>query len=221
VIIRVVETRVILLKVTGMTNDTALLFGLAGVDVTSVRLDEDDNPMLALVTVDEQARCCPGCGVRSRDPHSWVRTRPRDLPVAGRRTELIWTKRRWRCRNETCPRVTFTESLPQIPSRARLTCRLRESAGAAVADRGRTVLQSARDHEVSWPVVQAAFEAYAKAVLPAVTPLVGSLGIDEIRSGKARFRLVPGPDGGEVWEVVADRWHVGLCATRRCLSGWR
>ncbi|WP_406222937.1 hypothetical protein [Streptomyces canus] len=31
--------------------------------------------------------------MRSGLPHSWVRTRPRDLPVAGRRTGLTWTKR--------------------------------------------------------------------------------------------------------------------------------
>ena len=66
-----------------MTNDTTRLFGLAGVVLTSVALDDDDNPMPALVPVDEQARCCPGCGTRSEHPHSWVRTRPRDLPVAG------------------------------------------------------------------------------------------------------------------------------------------
>jgi transposase len=198
VIIRVVETRVILQKATGMTNHTTLLFGLAGVDVASVRLDGDDNPILALVTVDAQARCCPECGVRSQHPHSWVRTRPRDLPVAGRRTELTWTKRRWRCRNETCPRATFTESLPQIPSRTRLTCRLRESVGAAVADLGRTVIQAARDHEVSWPIAQAAFEAHAATALPQATPPVEHLGIDETRRGKAKFRL----------NVTEDDWEV-------------
>ncbi|MEV6813763.1 hypothetical protein AB0M52_16775, partial [Micromonospora sp. NPDC051296] len=48
----------------------------------------------------------------------------------------------------------------------RLTARLRAAAGAAVADGGRTVLQSARDHEMSWPVVAAAFAAHAAAVLP-------------------------------------------------------
>jgi zinc-finger of transposase IS204/IS1001/IS1096/IS1165 len=84
--------------------------------------------MLALVTIDEQARCCPACRVRPEHPHGWVQTRPRDLPVAGRRTELTWTKRRWKCRTPDCPRRTFTESLPQIPPRSRLTCRLRQSA---------------------------------------------------------------------------------------------
>jgi transposase len=198
-------------KATGLTNDTTRLFGLAGVVVTSVRLDADDSPMLALVTACEQARCCPGCGIRSEHPHSWVRTGPRDLPVVGRRSELRWTKRRWRCRNPQCPRATFTESLPAIPARSRLTTRLRVSAGVAVADGGRTVLQSARDHEVSWPVAQAAFAARAAAALPKSVPAVEHLGIDETRRGKAKFRLVAGPDGGEVWEVVADRWHVGFC----------
>lgn len=120
-----------------MTNSTTRLFGLAGVEVVGVELDEDDLPILALVTRDERARCCPGCGVRSERPHSWVRTRPRDLPAAGRGTSLTWTKRRWRCVNPDCGRRTFTEALPQIPPRSRLTARLRASVGASVADGGR------------------------------------------------------------------------------------
>jgi transposase len=72
--------------------------------------------------------------------------------VAGRRTGLAWTKRRWRCVNEQCRRKTFTEALPSIPPRSRLTSRLRASVGEAVADRGRTVVQAARDFEVPWPV---------------------------------------------------------------------
>jgi transposase len=106
-------------KAMGLTNDTTRLFGLAGLVVTSVQLDADDNPILAHVTACEQARCCPACGTRSEHPHSWVRTRPRDLPVAGRRSELSWSKRRWRCRDPKCPRATFTESLPAIPARSR------------------------------------------------------------------------------------------------------
>jgi transposase len=193
-----------------LSNDTTRLFGLVGVEVVGVEVGADDIPMLALVTCDEQARCCPDCGVRSGRPHSWVRTRPRDLPVAGRRTGLTWTKRRWRCVNEQCRRKTFTEALPSIPPRSRLTSRLRTSVGEAVADRGRTVVQAARDFEVSWPVANTAFTAAAEAALPKDTPPVTHLGIDETRRGKAKFRLVEAPDGGEIWEVVADRWHVGL-----------
>jgi hypothetical protein len=56
--------------------------------------------------------------------------------------------------------------------------------------------------------VAAAFTA--EAALPKDTPPVTHLGIDETRREKAKFRLVEAPDGGEIWEVVADRWHVGL-----------
>lgn len=192
-----------------MVNDTTLLFGLDGVEVVRVVIGEDDNPMLALVTASEQARYCPGCGARSQHAHSWVRTRPRDLPIAARRTALTWTRRRWRCGNPACPRRTFTESLPQIPPRSRLTVRLREAVGSAVSDQGRTVIQAARDFEVSWPAAYAAFAARAEAELPRETPPVARLGIDEIRRGTARFRLTPGQDGDR-WEVVAERWHVGL-----------
>lgn len=192
-------------------DDTAtLLLGLDGVVVCDADADDDGNLIFALVTACEQARCCPGCGQRSGRSLGLVTTRPRDVPLAGRRSLLRWTKRRWACRNPACGRKSFTESLPQIPPRSRLTERLRSSAGSVVADAGRTVLQSARDHELSWPTVNAAFITHAKATLPAQTPPVEHLGIDETRRGKAKFRLVTGPDGADVWEVVADRWHVGF-----------
>lgn len=195
----------------GIDDTATLLLGLDGVAVTAAEADDAGIPMLALVTASEDARCCPGCGVRSARSLGLVTTRPRDVPLAGRPPGLRWTKRRWACGNERCARRSFTESLPSIPPRSRLTARLRASAGAAVADAGRTVLQSARDHELSWPTVNAAFIAHAEAVLPADTPSVEHLGIDETRRGKAKFRLVTGPDGVDVWEVVADRWHVGFC----------
>jgi transposase len=192
-----------------VSNDTTLLLGLADVEVAEVALDAEANPMLALVTASDQARCCPECKLPSRHMQSWVRTRPRDLPVCGRRTTLTWTKRRWRCRNPTCERATFTESVPQIPSRHRITKRARDAMGAAVADRGRTVIQAARDHEVSWPIAQRAFHTAAGAALPEDTPSVTNLGIDETRRGKPKFRLAKTPDGDR-WEVIKDTWHIGF-----------
>ncbi|HEX8344956.1 MAG TPA: transposase family protein [Actinoplanes sp.] len=50
-----------------------------------------------LRTTDEQAWCWPQCGTRtSRSKGRWT-TRPRDLPGTGRRPQLVWVKRRWRC----------------------------------------------------------------------------------------------------------------------------
>lgn len=192
-------------------DDTAsLLLGLEGVAVEGAARDDEHGLVLALVTACEEARCCPSCGVRATGSPGLVTTRPRDLPLAGCPTALTWRKRRWECRNPCCARQSFTESVPQIPPRSRLTVRLRAACGAAVADGGRTVIQSARDHVASWPVVQAAFEHHAAQALPGETPPVEHLGIDETRRGKPRFRLVAS-EQGDVWETVADRWHVGLC----------
>ena len=51
-----------------MTDDTTRLFGLEGVEVVSVEIDEDDNPMLALITAADQARycCMTGPNVKAR-----------------------------------------------------------------------------------------------------------------------------------------------------------
>lgn len=57
----------------------------------------------------------------------------------------------------------------------------------AVADAGRTIVQAARDHDLSWPVVANAFTTHANAVLPAEPEPVTVLGIDELRRGKPHW----------------------------------
>lgn len=189
-----------------MVNDTTRLLGLEGLAV--VKVDEGvHGPVVHLETADEAARACPECGVRARRVKGWTVTRPRDLPVAGRHTELRWRKRRWFCDERACPRGTFTEQVGQVPARARLTTRLRRAAGAAVADGGRTVVQSARDHRLSWPVVSAALAAHALQVLPVEVPVVQRLGVDETRRGRPRWRW---DEQTGSWETVCDRWHVGF-----------
>jgi hypothetical protein len=93
-------------------------------------------------------------------------------------------KRRWRCDEPSCRRRSFTEAVGSVPSRKRLTTRLRASTGAAAAgggSSGRTVVQSARDHDVSWPIVLAAFIDHATTVLPEVGRRRGHTGVDDRR----------------------------------------
>lgn len=191
-----------------MVNDTTRLLGLDGLVVDRVELYPDGSPAVHLSTGDEQARCCPQCGGRAARVKGWVLTRPRDLPVAGRGTRLRWRKRRWYCPTLECPRKSFTEQVPQVPARARITVRLRQAAGAAVADGNRTIVQAARDHGLSWPVVHAAFIAHAGAVLPAEPEPVTVLGIDEVRRGKPRWSF---DEVTQSWTTLVDRWHVGFC----------
>ena len=148
-----------------MVDDTSRLLGLDGLAVVGVE-DGPDGPVVQVVTADENARNCPQCRTRARRSKGRRVTRPRDLPVGDRRPQLVWTKRRWRCDQPQCPRRSFTEAIPEVPARHRLTARLRAAAGAAVADGGRTIMQSARDHDVSWPVAASAFTAHATRVLP-------------------------------------------------------
>ncbi|MFC5109429.1 ISL3 family transposase [Kibdelosporangium philippinense] len=190
-----------------MVNDTTRLLGLAGLAVVRVEDAVHDGPVVHLVTADEQACICPGCGVRARRVKGWVTTSPRDLPVAGRPVELRWCKRRWHCDQQGCDRKTFTEAIGEIPARPRVTTRLRQAAGAAVADGGRTIVQAARDHGLSWPVVSAAFTAHATAVLPDKPQPVAVLGIDEIRRGRPQWTW---NDEQQCWEITVDRWHVGF-----------
>jgi transposase len=186
-------------------NDTTLLLGLDGVVVDRVEIDREGVWVVHVATL-EVPQACPGCGVCSASVKGWVSTEPRDVPFPVA-TRLVWRKRRWRCREAGCARSSFTESVPQIPSRVRVTGRLREAAGRGVADGARTVAQAARESGLSWPVVHAAFVDYASTVLSEEPEPVVALGIDETRRGAPRF--TPHPETG-VLEQVADRWHTGF-----------
>ncbi len=190
-----------------MVNDTTLLLDLDGVSVIRVERLEDGTRRVHLATADETARACPVCGVFASRVKGSATTRPRDLPYGECGLEFRWHKRRWWCREPDCPRRSFTEQIPQIPAGARLTERLRCSAGRRVRDAGSTVVQAARDLGMSWPVVMDAFRATATAVIEAPLPKVKVLGIDETRRGRTRWE--PNPETGK-WQLTRDRWHTGF-----------
>ena len=97
---------------------------------------------------------------------------------------MIWNKRRWRCKERLCARSSFTESLPAVRTRSRLTTRLRAELGAAVAEQQRCVSETAAHYGASWPIVHAAFAEHVKVPLAAPLPAVTVLGIDETRRGR-------------------------------------
>ena len=180
------------------------LFGLDGAEVVEVDEEPGGGRTVWLVTADPAARACPVCQVRSEHVREWVAARPADIGRGRERIGVVWVKRRWECREPSCPRQTFTESLPGVPPRCRVTSRLREHAGWLVAGGGRTVAAAARETGVSWPVAQAAFTAAADPVLAVAPGPVRWLGIDEHRRGRPRFSVDAG--SGE-YVLFADRWH--------------
>jgi len=188
-----------------VVQDTAsALFGVEGLRVIEADAEADGTLTVWVVTDHPGAAACPECGALSGRVHESVLTRPRDLRRGRDQVAVTWLKRRWKCGNGGCPRKTFTESLPAVPARCRLTERLRGLAGAEVAERGCTVAGAARWAQVSWPVAHQAFAAQADPVLEQPLRRVAHLGIDEHRRGRPRFAI--DPDSGE-YVLLADRWH--------------
>jgi transposase len=186
-------------------EDTAsALFGVDGLQVTGVEGSPGGGIEVRAVTAWEAARACPDCGRVSDRVHETVLARPRDVRRAGDRADLRWVKYRRKCGNPACPRKTFTERVPALPPRCRITARLREQAAHEVTERGITPAEAARHAGISWPVAHEAFAAAADPLLDRPAAPVAHLGIDEHRRGKARFTI--DEQTGE-YTLLADRWH--------------
>jgi transposase len=132
---------------------------------------------------------------------------PAGHPYGATRLRLIWHKRRWRSKERLCERASFTESLPAVRTRSRLTTRLRAELGWAVAEQQRCVSEAAAHYGASWPIVHAAFAEHVRVPLAAPLPPVKVLGIDETRRGKPIWAQDPDT---KRWVLVCDRWHTGF-----------
>lgn len=202
-----------------MENGTTILFGLPGVTVERVeRVRCDDGRPVRLVhvtTAASSAAGCPVCGVVSTSVKQYRTTRPRDLPYGEEPLAIRWRKRQYRCREQACPRKAFTESIAEVPARARLTGRLRRKAAAEVAS-GRSVSAVAAEYRVSWPVIHRHYAAHADRLLTEPeAPVV--LGIDETRRGTPKW--IRDPDTGR-W-VRTERFETNftdLSGTGRLLG---
>jgi transposase len=186
-------------------QDTAsVLFGVEGLQVTDAESGPGGTVEVWAVTDHPAARACPDCGTVAGRVHEQVLTRPRDVGRGLDAVQVRWVKRRWKCDAGECARKTFTEWVPQVPPRCRLTERLREQAAAEIAERGITPAEAARGNGMSWPVAHGAFAGRAGPLLEQPPALVSHLGIDEHRRGRPRWRL--DTDTGE-YVLLADRWH--------------
>jgi transposase len=112
------------------------LFALDGVQVAEVDAEAGGGRTVRVVTADPQAAACPGCGKASGRVKGYVTTRPADLRYGRDRVGVVWVKRRLECGEPSGQRKTFTESVPQVPPRCRVTARLREHAAGLVAAGG-------------------------------------------------------------------------------------
>lgn len=121
--------------------------------------------------------------------HQRTVQRVRDVPFDGQVT-VVWVKRRWRCAESACGRVTFTEHTDQVPVRARMTTRVKDAVVVAVATEARAVWGVAAAFGLSWASVHRQVRvagARLAAAWAARPRLVRWLGIDEHRFRSVRW----------------------------------
>lgn len=193
-------------EATDLNDDTSVLFGLPGVRVQRVDLGRSGGRVVHVETAaGGSGSGCPGCGVVSSSVKGNVITRPVDLPYGEAPLSVEWHKTRWRCREPSCARLSFTESIGEVPAGWRTTGRLRRAIACAVGDACRSVAEAAGAFGVSWPTAHAAVIKAAAEQLGEPEPTT-VLGIDETRRGRPRWSY----DVETARWVRTDAWDTGF-----------
>ena len=113
-------------------------------DLHVVRLEADEQSILAIVATTSSGAHCPLCQCCSESIHSRYTRVVTDLPWAGRAVRLELHVRRFFCQNQECKRQIFTERLPEVvaPSARRTTrlCDLLTLIGFAMGGEAGTCL---------------------------------------------------------------------------------
>ena len=127
--------------------DASVLFNLDGFVVRAQTMYEGEW-WLAVETPESRA-ACRSCGVFGVG-NGRRRVLVRDLPIAGTPVVVVWAKRTWRCRQELCPRSSWSETSDEITPRASLTERARREICRRVGRDLDTVAEVAREFGVGW-----------------------------------------------------------------------
>ena len=157
-----------------------LLLGLPGLHLISV--DRARTGFLLEVESCDPVAGCPGCGVIAAG-HGRIVTSMIDAPWADRPVRIRWRKRRWICREEACPVVTFVEQDPAVcPPRGLLTMRALRWAVGQLRREHATIAGLARRLGVGWATLWRAVKPELECLAGDPTRFAGvtSLGVDEL-----------------------------------------
>ena len=145
-----------------MSDATSLLYDLEGFAVVSVA-EADEGPRRVVIMQIASEHACLRCGVIAGSrPYDVRESRVKDLPMGHRRVQVIWRKRRYRCRETACAQRVFVERSVQIPPRYRLTGRLRARLESAASVSARALSDVATEYGVSWWSVQRALGSWPR-----------------------------------------------------------
>jgi transposase len=186
-----------------MQDHVSRLVGLDDFEVKDV-IEAGDQLDLEVELV-ARAALCPHCGRAALEVKERPVVRVRDLPIAGRTTQLRWRKRRFQC--QRCGR-TFTESHPELPERQRVTARFRRRLFERTRSGGAHA-EIAREEQTTRYQVTRAFAVGAPDELAArrAHGPVRRLSLDEAaqRRGGALVTVVSDLDRRRVVDVLEGR----------------
>ena len=91
------------------------------------RYEIDGDVMRLYVRSTRKESVCPYCGTVSDRVHSIYFRKFRDLPIQGKKVEIIINNRKFFCPNEGCDHRTFAESFECLPKMGRRSKRLTET----------------------------------------------------------------------------------------------
>ncbi len=185
---------------------TTPLFPLPeGLELTAI--SDTPEELLVCVTSHRASSPCPQCATPSSAIHSSYHRHPRDLPCIGRPIRLVFTVRKFFCRNPNCCRKVFAERLPDfIEASSRLTKRLRTSVqeiGFATCGKGGESL----GNKLGMPISDASL-LWSLFLVP--LPEVGQvhiIGVDDWswRRGKRFGSILVNLETHKIVDLLADR----------------
>lgn len=112
-----------------MLEVSSLLSLLAGLELAEMA--ETSDLLTVHVVATSPTKACPLCSEVATHVRSYYTRLVADLPIAGRRVQLLLHVRKFRCDTTTCPRKVFAERLNSFAEAwARKTTRLREAIEA-------------------------------------------------------------------------------------------
>jgi len=189
----------------------AALLGMDGFVVTAQTVRDGEVWLAVETTVARLA--CPDCGVIGIG-NGRRRVLVRDLPIAGRPTVLVWSKRTGRCRELLCGRSSWSETSPLIGPRASLTERARREICRRVGEDLDSVAEMAREFGVGWQTAHQAVIDHGDQLIADDRRLahITGLGVDEHTfqhaNARRRTQMVTtfvDIDRGRLLDAVAGR----------------